>query len=293
MKKILVPTDFSTCADAAVNAALRLAKKASAQLFFLHLYPDMEAHSHVSRIENELTHKHHQNVQVGTVKDAMEKILRKCESLGVPATPILIPDTGQEMEDYIDAYEIDFVVMGSHGVNGIKETILGSNTQRFIRRCPVPVLVIKNEQTDFSVSKIVFVSSFEEDSVKAFSAVQEMAVLWNAEVFLLFVNTPYHFKETHESTVDMRRFMHQFPRVAYTPVIYDALDEERGVKAFSVENKIDLIALSTHGTKGLYRLLSHGVAEGIINHQTKPVLVINIREKPEHKKVLTTHAAIS
>jgi nucleotide-binding universal stress UspA family protein len=293
MKKILVPTDFSSCADAALNTALSLAKKASAELFFLHLYVDIESHSHVAKHENQLKDKHSQNAQVGAVKDAMERILRKCESVGVRATPILIRDSGQDIEDYIDAYEIDFVVMGSHGVSGIKETILGSNTQRFIRRCQVPVVVIKNEQTDFSVSKIVFVSSFEEDSVKAFSAVQEMAVLWNAEIFLLFVNTPYHFKETHESMEDMRRFMHQFPRVTYTPVIYDALDEERGVKAFSVENNIDLIALSTHGTKGLYRLLSHGVAEGIVNHQTKPVLVINTHETSKHAKVRATHATIS
>jgi hypothetical protein len=90
---------------------------------------------------------------------------------------------------------------------------------------------------------------------------------------------------------DIKRFMRQFPKVAYTPVIYNALDEERGVEKFAKENNIDLIVLSTHGKRGFYRLLSHGVAEGIINHQSRPVLVINVHERPEHENVLTEQAA--
>lgn len=37
MKKILVPTDFSDCANASSEYAIRLAKKMNAEIHFLHL----------------------------------------------------------------------------------------------------------------------------------------------------------------------------------------------------------------------------------------------------------------
>src|SRR5687768_8790645 len=36
MKKILVPTDFSSCADKALNYALEIAKKSEAEIMLLH-----------------------------------------------------------------------------------------------------------------------------------------------------------------------------------------------------------------------------------------------------------------
>ncbi|WP_276370814.1 universal stress protein [Chryseolinea sp. H1M3-3] len=291
MKKILVPTDFSPCANAAMEVAIRMAQKGSAEIFFLHLYFDNEISSHVPHQRSSLPDGHHQNAALGKAKDSLDKMVSKAEVLGICAEPILIFAKGQErIEDYLIAYHIDFVVMGSHGVSGIKETFLGSNTQRFVRRSPVPVLVIKEDQRDFDIKKIVYMSSFEEDSVKSFQEVIEASRLWNAEIYLLYVNTPYHFRETHESMVDIGRFMHQFPRISYTPVIFNALDEERGLTEFCKQSKIDLIVLTTHGKRGFYRLLAHGVAESIINHQSKPVLVINTNEKLTQERALIEEA---
>lgn len=277
MKRILVPVDFSTCANAALAVAMQLAKKASGEIFLLHLYLDLADEPHVPHRELADEAGHQQNPTLGKIKNDFEMMVAKARSLDIPATPILIYSKGQErIEDYIETYNIDFIVMGSHGVRGVKETFLGSNTQRLIRRSPVPVLVIKEHPKDFGIKKIVYMSSFEEDSINSFETVKAIAKLWDAEIYLLYVNTPYHFKETNESLFDIKRFMHQFPKVAYTPVIYDALDEERGLEEFIRQNKIDLIALGTHGKRGLLRLVSHGIAESIINHQGKPVLVMNM-----------------
>jgi nucleotide-binding universal stress UspA family protein len=277
MKNILVPIDHSDCSAAAAEVAIRLAHKAQAKIYFLHLYIDYDGYQHVPLSIGKLqVDRHHQNPSVGMIKDELAKLVAKADAISIKASPLLSYHDGHErIEDYIKPYNIDFVVMGSHGVRGIKETILGSNTQRFIRRSPVPVLVVKEQPDDFNIHKIVFVSSFEEDSIKSFEPVNSLAKFWNAEIYLLYVNTPYHFKETHESMFEMKRFMHQFPHATYTPFIYNALDEERGLEEFTTQKHVDVIALGTHGNKGIFRLLSHGVAEAIINHQRKPVLITN------------------
>lgn len=42
-------------------------------------------------------------------------------------------------------YEIDLIVMGSHGSSGIQELLIGSNTEKVIRNSEIPVLVIKKK----------------------------------------------------------------------------------------------------------------------------------------------------
>jgi nucleotide-binding universal stress UspA family protein len=44
--------------------------------------------------------------------------------------------------DYVKEHEIDLVVMSTHGYGGVKRLLLGSVTDRVIRSCKVPVLVL-------------------------------------------------------------------------------------------------------------------------------------------------------
>ena len=39
----------------------------------------------------------------------------------------------------------DLIIMGSHGASGIKELLIGSNTERVVRNANIPVLIVKND----------------------------------------------------------------------------------------------------------------------------------------------------
>lgn len=278
MKRILVPTDFSPCAEAAAATGIQLAEKVSAEIYFLHLHLEQQDyHSHVphnTKFSDE--NKHHQNSVLGRAAENLTLLEKKANAVGVKATKLLICHTGLEaIEDYVKPYRIDLIVMGSHGVKGIKEKLLGSNTQRLIRRSPVPILVIKERVENFDIHKIVFASTFEEDLIKPFEFLLAIAQKFNAEIFLLFVNTPDHFIETSNTIIEMNHFMDCFPGVAYTPEIYNAKEEASGIAEFSKQNQIDLIAIGTYGRRGLVRLLSPRIVEKVVNLEHRPVLVIN------------------
>jgi hypothetical protein len=49
--------------------------------------------------------------------------------------------------------------MGSHGISGIEEILLGSNTEK-VRLSEVPVMVIKKETTDFKGEHFVLLLIF-------------------------------------------------------------------------------------------------------------------------------------
>ena len=51
----------------------------------------------------------------------------------------------QYCDAYAEAYEVDLIVMGSHGASGLNEWLIGSNAQKIVRLAHCPVLTIKNK----------------------------------------------------------------------------------------------------------------------------------------------------
>jgi nucleotide-binding universal stress UspA family protein len=54
--------------------------------------------------------------------------------VGTPARAIL---------EYVDAHDVDHVVMGSHGRTGVSRLVLGSTAEQVMRQSPVPVTVVR------------------------------------------------------------------------------------------------------------------------------------------------------
>jgi len=277
MKRILVPTDFSDCANAATTVALNIASKAQAEVYFLHMHKMASegghAHMHGGGSSTGLQHCPDE----GHAKSELAKLVQQAEKMGVNAKPVLVINTGNErMMDYVEPYKIDFIVMGSRGASGLKEFLSGSNTQRIVRESPVPVLAVKVGNEKLKFKNVVFASSFEEDVHKQFLRVIEFADLMNAHIHLLYVNMPFNFKETDEAEANMHAFHKKCPRGTCSVNVYNALNEERGIQKFADSIKADVIALTTHGKSGFMKLVSRSITESLVNHSEVPVLSVNI-----------------
>jgi nucleotide-binding universal stress UspA family protein len=277
MKNILVPTDFSDCAHEAVELGFEFAKKASAEIHFLHLVRTpvdwvklpLEKEDFYPEIKEE----------IGLAKSKLSQLKRKAEKMGLVCQTFLVYDKGREEIDmHIEHHKHDFVIMGSHGAKGFKEFI-GTNTQRVVRNSPVPVFIVKKRPEKFEIKNIVFASTFEEDVQGPFQKVVEFAELMKAKIHLLYVNVPYHFKETDESDNNMRTFLDKCPKGTCTINIYNALDEERGIQKFTESINADVIAITTHGKSGIMKMISPSITESLVNHSDIPIFSVNIKIK--------------
>lgn len=272
MKNILVPTDFSDCANEATMVALDIARKAKAEICFLHLHKVTPMGSHAAMHGGTSNCDHHSGE--GHVKGELDKLVRLAENLGIRAKPVLVRDEGQEqIRKYVRPFNIDFIVMGSHGASGLKEAFMGSNAQRMIRDSSVPVLVVKNKIEKFQPGNIVFASNFEREIEGAFEQVKDFAVLWNAKLHLLYVNTSHNFKQTDQTRSNLNYFAGKLPGTSIN--IYDASREKIGIQEFAHEKRADLIAMTTHGGSGLMKILLPSIAESLVNHEEVPMLIIN------------------
>jgi nucleotide-binding universal stress UspA family protein len=276
MKRILVPTDFSDCAGVAVDMAMQLAKKAKAEVHFLHtMYTPVEWVK--LPLEKELQYPEIK-ASIGHAKDELNKLEKRADKLGVKASSFLVFDSGrEEIEKHAKPAKYDLLVMGSHGVKGVKE-IVGSNTQKVLRYSKVPVLVVKGKTKSFEFKTLLFASDFSAESHKSFKSVLSFAAFLGAKIHLLYVNVPHMFKETQEIDQLMAAFVKKYPKVKLNVATYNAYSEDRGIRRYAEVIGADFIALGTHGKSGFTQLFTPSIAETVANHATKSVLSVRLTD---------------
>ena len=88
---------------------------------------------------------------------------------------------------------------------------------------------------------------------------------------MLYVNTPSSFRRDSLTTNAMKDFAKRYMLKNYTLNIYNDLDQESGVRNFVESINANMVAMSTHGRKGLNHFLSGSIAEDIVNHLEAPI----------------------
>lgn len=136
---ILVPTDGSPYADAAVAHALALGERFSARIHALHVVNVGAAAANPS-YEPPTTHLEDLRSQGEAATEAIADRAHAVDldaethvEYGLPASYIL---------DYAREHEIGLIAMGTAGRTGLNRFLLGSTTERVIRHADRPVLAV-------------------------------------------------------------------------------------------------------------------------------------------------------
>lgn len=279
MKKILIPTDFSTTANYAISVAVELAQKTGASLYFFHVVDipvDWTKMTMITPYTAQLSEQDKKKTfpelkeYLGATEQKMNELIQKVEKKGIKAYKQILHEFHYaDLTKLIKDFEIDLIVMGSEGAEGIREIVMGSHAQKFVRVADCPVLTIKKATALEDIQHIVFASDFEiVDPIPGFNQVMNLTKLLSAKLHLLYVNTPANFQSTMLSTANMNNFIFHNEYVEADIHIYNAHTVEDGIIDFSEYNKMDLVALATHGFKGVKRFFYQSITENIVNHAT-------------------------
>ncbi|WP_046744161.1 universal stress protein [Kordia zhangzhouensis] len=274
MKKILLPTDFSEQAEYALRVAASLAKQNDATIYLLHM---LELPSHLLSGDTNLNVPE-QLLFMKIANERFEKTIEQDFMKGVKVD--ITVETHKAFDGITQAirqHEIDLVIMGSSGASGLKEMFIGSNTEKVVRTADAPVLVIKNNIENFTVSNFVFASDFSKDQKLVFEQAIDFANSFHAKLHLLFVNTPSRFITTADAEKKMNDFIADFDDLTnYELHIYNDNKVETGILNFSRAIDADLIGMSTHGRQGLAHFFNGSISEDLVNHALRPVITFKI-----------------
>ena len=274
MNKILVPTDFSEQAENALKVAAMLAKKHDAEIYLLHMLeiPMQEVDPGMMQAD------------VPEVLFFMKMAHQKFENLmdSDYLDDIIVHETVKsdisfaQIKDACKEFDIDLIVMGSHGASGLKEMFIGSNAEKVVRTSDVPVLVIKNEHSTFEISDFVFASDFKNDNKETYKQAVKFAKAVGAKIHLLMVNTANNFITTQDANTRVNDFISGQTFENYTITIQNDTSVEQGILNFSKDINADLIGISTHGRQGIAHFFNSSISEDLVNHANRPVITFKI-----------------
>ena len=275
MNKILVPTDFSEQADNALRVAAQLAKKYNAEIYLLHL---LELPLHQVDALNSHSDLPEAVFFMKLANKRFKEVLDKdyLEEVTVHET-IEFHQAFDGIMETCKKNNIDLIVMGSHGVSGLKEMFIGSNTEKVVRASDVPVLVIKNRHNDFDVNDFVFASNFKENNKKTYLQAVKLAEAFNAKLHLVMVNTANNFIITEKANARIAEFVKDSKHKNFKTIIYNDESIERGILNYSQGINADLIGIGTHGRKGIAHFFNGSISEDLVNHAKRPVVTFKIK----------------
>ena len=148
VKKILVAVDGSEPAQKALDYALVLADICGAEVVILSVVPHLHLPTSSDPDEGitaselfEVTAKM-RSVHEGVLKDALAKAQSKKPRLKI-STKLVDGHPADEIIKFSEEGGFDLIVMGSRGLHGISEFLLGSTTHRVADHCKKPLLIIK------------------------------------------------------------------------------------------------------------------------------------------------------
>lgn len=276
MKKIIVPTDFSELSENALKVAADIAKKHGSEIYLLHMLDLSEQFVNIS----ESSKQQQLLFYMQLANNNFEKLLEKPYLKEVKVTPVIKHfKVFQEINTAAHELDADIILMSSRGASGIKGYLVGSNTEKVVRTAEIPVLVIKSEMKNFQPRTIVFACDFTLENINPYNQVKKIAAFLGAELKMVYINTPnLKFKSTYEAREHMREFM-SAAKISMTNqsiIIYNDYMIQEGIKNAAEDLKADLIAIPTHGRKGIEKLLSGSIGESVANTSEIPVITIKI-----------------
>jgi nucleotide-binding universal stress UspA family protein len=198
LKSILCPIDFSEFSIRAYEHALSLAEYYKAKLVALHVvelwkYPFVD----YAAYEGDFANVSRALSEGGG--ERLREFVNRHSRAGIQ--PQLAVDQGNASDvilSFAEAQNIEVIVMGTHGRRGFDRLVLGSVTDRVMRKALCPVLVMSKQPHASMVagpytrdvhrlSRILYCTDFSENSERALGYAISVAAEYDAELTLLHV----------------------------------------------------------------------------------------------------------
>jgi universal stress protein A len=149
LRRILVPTDFSRYSDVALTYATALAEKFNAELYLLHVVQDLAVF-----VPDAVAVTPPIALPVEQFATAAREALQRVVSEHHLERFKVHPEVREgapfyEIIRFAKEAQIDLIVMGTHGHTGLVHVLLGSVTEKVVRKAPCPVLTVRHPEHEF------------------------------------------------------------------------------------------------------------------------------------------------
>jgi len=149
IRSILLPTDFSRCADVALPYAADLARRMQARLLCLHVVETMTPPVGYAAVAEPMPAVDLGGQLEESATQELPKLGAREECVGLEVEEVVAHgDAAGEIVRVARERDIDLIVISSHGRTGFGRMLFGSTAESVVRHAHCPVLVVKPKETD-------------------------------------------------------------------------------------------------------------------------------------------------
>lgn len=272
MTQILVPTDFSKCAQNAMTYAFEMARRSGASVHLLHIvYPTEGVDNSVYQavwVDTYIAEREQKLKEIAAdylASEPYSKInVKTAVSVGFPAS---------NTTEYAQENNIDLIVMGTTGATGLSGALWGSTTSVLASKTQIPVLAVPEKSIMRVGGKFAFTTDFNfnpsatmMNALRSFihvhlSSLDVVHVLQNADdrpnkafegdLSAKLGDIPHQFHYLHDNDV--------------TQAINNFVESTEAIGLVATGHK--------HGL--LERILYRSTSGALVQHANLPVLVLH------------------
>ena len=295
IRQILCPIDFSDASAHAVDHAVALARWYGARITALHV--DAAAHAEVLDVPAVTLEAEKQRLQ--------ERVAMFCQAATAAGVPVDVRVvSGHAVTGILDlaaSLPADLIVMGTHGVSGFQHLVLGSVTEKVLRRAGCRVLTVPPRAQATSTlpfTRLLCAVDFSEPSLEAVRFAGSLATEAGARLVLMHViEWPWHEPPPPRladlppaqaaALTDYRRHMETTATARLESIA--SSDVPRGTAVVvrvghgkpyeqllvaAGEDGVDLIVLGVHGRSALDLGVFGSTTNQLVRAATCPVLTV-------------------
>lgn len=295
IRQILCPIDFSDASAHAVDHAVALARWYGARITAL--YVDAVAHAEVLDVPAVTLEAEKQRLQ-----ERAAAFCQAATAAGVPVDVRVV--SGHAVTGILDlaaSLPADLIVMGTHGVSGFQHLVLGSVTEKVLRRAGCRVLTVPPRAQATSTlpfTRLLCAVDFSEPSLEAVRFAGSLATEAGARLVLMHViEWPWHepppprladlppaqaaaladYRRDAETTATARLESIASSDVPQGAAVVVRVRHGKPYEQLLVEAReggVDLIVLGVHGRSALDLGVFGSTANQLVRAATCPVLTV-------------------
>lgn len=270
MKNILVPIDFSEQSEHAFNFATQLCLRTGSKLTLLHavdtahffnsLYMDPQL---AGQLLKDMETKSEE--RLAGFKEIIKPLGIKTDIVAKRAP---VPDAIAEIAQAQDA---DLIVMGTKGASGLKELLVGSNTERVLRLTKIPVIAIPKKVQLEDIKRIVIPLHYDMVTERFMSELMLLQKIFGASLEFLWVKTQHDLCDDEFIQANFEHYLRRRFNESHPLHLERDIMPESAILRFVSEIDGNMIAMATSQKKGLEHLFLGSTTEDIVNHSSTPV----------------------
>jgi len=286
-RKILIATDGSEASEKAADFGIETLRSGGAKVYAVYV---IDTGSYGPVTADDKRSKKIERLE-GIGNKATSYIEEKAKAAGLEAeSAVLSGKPAEEIVNFADEQKVDMIIVGSLGKGGIKRFMLGSVSEKVVRRAKIPVLVVREHKGEKPHRQILIATDGSKITEKAVDCGIEIAKLNGSKVYAAYVIDTTSCDPNLMDEDWAQKIYEQFEKTGYGAVSY-AVEKAKaaGLEAESVmlrgnpaeqivdfaeKQKVGMIVVGSLGKSGSEQFSIGSISAKVLRNASVPVLVV-------------------